>query len=338
MAEAITARARSGRADPTGPPVADTEQGDGRGSGVPANGRTEAGDPGTHAANGMAVDLREPALPEVPGLRLLEVPVDHIVPNPRQPRTVFDPEALAELASSLSEVGFLQPVVVRRIDDAPEPINDVTPRFELVAGERRWRAAAQASLAAIPVLVRETADDDLLRDALLENHRVQLNPLEEAAAYQQLLTDFRCTQEELAGRIGRSRPAVSNSLRLLRLPTAVQRRVAAGVLSAGHARALVTIEDPARADALATRVVAEGLSVRALEEIIALGDGGGGGGGEPKTTIPNRLAAAAGVGSRSALPERGRRHVGSSRYPGQGHRWWQRRAWTRQADHRVRWW
>lgn len=265
---------------PTGPPVADTEQGDGRGSGVPANGRTEAGDPGTHAANGMAVDLREPALPEVPGLRLLEVPVDHIVPNPRQPRTVFDPEALAELASSLSEVGFLQPVVVRRIDDAPEPINDVTPRFELVAGERRWRAAAQAGLAAIPVLVRETADDDLLRDALLENlHRVQLNPLEEAAAYQQLLTDFGCTQEELAGRIGRSRPAVSNSLRLLRLPTAVQRRVAAGVLSAGHARALVTIEDPARADALATRVVAEGLSVRALEEIIALGDGSGGGGG-----------------------------------------------------------
>ena len=159
-----------------------------------------------------------------------EIPVDHITPNPRQPRQVFDEESLAELVFSLGEVGLLQPIVVRPLGG---------DRFELVAGERRWRAAQQAGFVTIPAIVRETGDDVLLRDALLENlHRAQLNPLEEAAAYGQLLSDFGCTQEELAARIGRSRPQVSNTLRLLRLPAGVQRRVAAGVLSAGHARAL----------------------------------------------------------------------------------------------------
>lgn len=210
------------------------------------------------------VDLREDALMSVPGVKLRELATSDIVPNSRQPRSVFDEDALAELAESLQLVGFLQPVVVRPIADG----------YELVAGERRWRAAQLAGLDSVPALIRDTADDDLLRDALLENlHRVQLNPLEEAAAYQQLLEDFGCTQDELAKRVGRSRPAVSNSLRLLKLPSPVQRRVAAGVLSAGHARALVALEDPDQMEALATRVVAEQMSVRALEEAIALGDG-----------------------------------------------------------------
>ncbi len=165
-----------------------------------------------------------------------EIPVGHITPNPRQPRQVFEEESLAELVFSLREVGLLQPIVVRQIGKE---------RYELVAGERRWRAAQQAGFGTIPAIVRDTADDVLLRDALLENlHRAQLNPLEEAAAYGQLLNDFGCTQEQLAARIGRSRPQVSNTLRLLRLPTGVQRRVAAGVLSAGHARALLrTVEE-----------------------------------------------------------------------------------------------
>ena len=211
-----------------------------------------------------AVDLREDSLASVPGIALRELPIKDIVPNSRQPRSVFDEDALAELAESLQLVGFLQPVVVRPTVEG----------FELVAGERRWRAAQLAGLDTVPALIRQTADDDLLRDALLENlHRVQLNPLEEAAAYQQLLEDFGCTQDELAQRVGRSRPAVSNSLRLLKLPAPVQRRVAAGVLSAGHARALVALEDPDQMEALAARVVAEQMSVRALEEAIALGDG-----------------------------------------------------------------
>lgn len=210
------------------------------------------------------VDLRDDNLQQVPGVTLREIPIEDIVPNARQPRSVFDEDALAELAESLKLVGFLQPIVVRASDGG----------YELVAGERRWRAAQKAGFDVVPALIRQTADDDLLRDALLENlHRVQLNPLEEAAAYQQLLEDFGCTQDELAQRVGRSRPAVSNSLRLLKLPTAVQRRVAAGVLSAGHARALVALEDPEHMEALATRVVAEQMSVRALEEAIALGDG-----------------------------------------------------------------
>lgn len=204
-------------------------------------------------------------LAAVPGLTLLEVSTEAIATNPRQPRSVFDPDALDELATSLQQIGFLQPLVVR----------PATTGYELVAGERRLRAAQRAGLTTVPVLVRETPDSDLLRDALLENlHRVQLNPLEEASAYAQLLSDFGCTQEELATRLGRSRPAVTNALRLLRLPVGVQRRVAAGVLSAGHARALVALEDEEVVEALAARIVAEGLSVRAVEETIALGETG----------------------------------------------------------------
>jgi ParB family chromosome partitioning protein len=198
----------------------------------------------------------------VPGAVFAEIPVASIRPNARQPRTVFDEDALDELVGSIREVGVLQPVVVRAVDDG----------YELVMGERRWRAAQAAGLESIPAIIRETADADLLRDALLENlHRVQLNPLEEAAAYQQLLDDFGCTQEELATRIHRSRPQVSNTLRLLRLPPLVQRRVAAGVLSAGHARALLALPDAAAMERLAQRIVAEGLSVRAVEEVVALG-------------------------------------------------------------------
>jgi ParB family transcriptional regulator, chromosome partitioning protein len=200
----------------------------------------------------------------VPGAEFAELPLEAITPNPRQPRQSFDEEALTELAHSLREVGLLQPVVVRSV--GPQ-------RYELVMGERRWRAAQQAGLDRIPAIVRSTGDEDLLRDALLENlHRSELNPLEEAAAYDQLLQDFGCTHEELASRIGRSRPQISNTLRLLRLPPLVQRRLAAGVLSAGHARALLALEDHAAQERLAQRIVAEGLSVRAVEEIVALGD------------------------------------------------------------------
>lgn len=205
-----------------------------------------------------------PAPETVAGAYFEELPVDAITPNPRQPRQTFDEEALEELAASIREVGLLQPVIVRKVG---------ADRYELVMGERRWRATQHAGLSRIPAIVRETADDELLRDALIENlHREQLNPLEEAAAYQQLLDDFGATHEELARRIGRSRPHITNTLRLLNLPPAVQRRVAAGVLSAGHARALLSIDDPQRQEHLAHRIVAEGLSVRAVEEIIALGD------------------------------------------------------------------
>jgi ParB family chromosome partitioning protein len=198
----------------------------------------------------------------VQGATFRELEVGSIVPNPRQPRTHFDEEALEELAASLREVGLLQPVVVREV--GPE-------QYELVMGERRWRASQLAELTRIPAIVRETADDAMLRDALLENlHRQQLNPLEEAAAYEQLLKDFGATHEELAGRLGRSRSHVTNTIRLLGLSPAVQRRVAAGVLSAGHARALLSLRDPEAQDRLATRIVAENLSVRAVEEIVAL--------------------------------------------------------------------
>jgi ParB family chromosome partitioning protein len=197
----------------------------------------------------------------VPGAAFAELPIESIHPNPRQPRQVFDEDALAELSYSVREFGVLQPIVVRQ--DASG--------YELVMGERRLRAAAAAGLASIPAIVRSTADDAMLRDALLENvHRVQLNPLEEAAAYQQLLEEFGATHDELATRIGRSRPQVSNTIRLLNLPVPVQRRVAAGVLSAGHARALLGLEDPEQQDELAGRIVAEGLSVRATEELVAL--------------------------------------------------------------------
>jgi len=208
----------------------------------------------------------------VSGARYAEIALDDVTPNPRQPRTVFDEDALAELVHSIREIGLLQPIVVR---PAPEGEAGAHP-YELVAGERRWRAAREAGLDPIPAIIRDTADDVLLRDALLENlHRAQLNALEEAAAYQQMLDDFGCTQDELATRIGRSRPQVSNTLRLLRLPPAVQRRVAAGVLSAGHARALLALDDTEAMDRLATRIVAEGLSVRAVEEIVAVGEADG---------------------------------------------------------------
>lgn len=194
-----------------------------------------------------------------------ELPIGSVVPNERQPRQVFDPDALLELVHSIQQVGLLQPIVVRPLGGE---------QFELVMGERRWRAAREAGLSVIPAIVRRTADNDMLRDALLENlHRAELNPLEEAAAYGQLLDDFGCTHDELAQRVGRSRPQISNTLRLLKLSPAVQRRVAAGVLSAGHARALLGVDDPASADRLALRVVAEGLSVRALEEIVMMGPG-----------------------------------------------------------------
>ncbi len=206
-----------------------------------------------------------PDLVPVPGAEFAEVPVSSIQPNPRQPRTVFDDGELEELVASIREIGVLQPVVVRRVADA-------SGRFELVMGERRWRASQAAGLATIPAIIRETGDGDLLRDALLENlHRSALNPLEEAAAYRQLLDDFGCTHDQLATRIARSRPQISNTLRLLRLPPLVQRRVASGVLSAGHARALLGLSDGAEIERLAQRIVAEGLSVRATEEIVALG-------------------------------------------------------------------
>lgn len=211
-------------------------------------------------------------LATISGVRYAEIALADVRPNPRQPRTVFDEEALAELVYSIREIGLLQPIVVRPVPDAgPDG-----PHYELVAGERRWRASHEAGLDPIPAIVRETADDVLLRDALLENlHRSQLNALEEAAAYSQMLEDFGCTQDELATRIGRSRPQVSNTLRLLRLPTAVQRRVAAGVLSAGHARALLALDDTDAMDRLATRIVAEGLSVRTVEEMVSVGEADG---------------------------------------------------------------
>jgi len=201
-------------------------------------------------------------LAPVPGARFAELPVSSIVPNPKQPRHVFDEEALEELKVSIQEVGFLQPIVVREMGDG---------RYELVMGERRWRAAQAVGKDTIPAIVRDTRDDAMLRDALLENiHRANLNPLEEAAAYQQLLDEFGATHEDLAKRIGRSRPQSSNTIRLLNLPAPVQRRVAAGVLSAGHARALLGLEDSDAQEQLALRIVAEGLSVRATEELVSL--------------------------------------------------------------------
>ncbi|GAA4243896.1 ParB/RepB/Spo0J family partition protein [Dactylosporangium darangshiense] len=205
-------------------------------------------------------------LAPVPGARFAEIPVGAIAPNPKQPRQVFDEEAIEELKTSIQEVGFLQPIVVRELRET-----DGEKQYELVMGERRWRAAQALGRDAIPAIVRETRDDAMLRDALLENiHRANLNPLEEAAAYQQLLDEFGATHEELARRIGRSRPQISNTIRLLNLPAPVQRRVAAGVLSAGHARALLGLDDSEEQEQMATRIVAEGLSVRATEELVAL--------------------------------------------------------------------
>lgn len=219
-------------------------------------------------------------LAPVPGARFAEVPVGAIRPNPRQPRQVFDEDEMAELVHSIREIGVLQPIVVRPLSSGGEDrtgdatADGVEPcvEYELIMGERRWRASQQAGNDVVPAIVRETSDDDLLRDALLENlHRAQLNPLEEAAAYAQLLQDFGCTHDELAGRIGRSRPQISNTLRLMKLPPLVQRRLAAGVLSAGHARALLGLPDAAAMERLAQRIVAEGLSVRTVEEIVSMG-------------------------------------------------------------------
>jgi ParB family chromosome partitioning protein len=216
---------------------------------------TTAGD-----ASVGAPDSADPA-----GPRYLEIPVSQIRRNPRNPRTVFDEDAMVELAHSIREFGLLQPIVVR---DVPGD------GYELVMGERRWQAAQRAGLTTIAAIVRRTQDAEMLRDALLENiHRANLNPLEEAAAYQQLLEEFDVTQEELAARIGRSRPVISNTIRLLKLPIPVQRRVAAGVLSAGHARALLSLTDPEDQEQLAARIVAEGLSVRGTEEAVTLSRG-----------------------------------------------------------------
>ena len=230
--------------------------------------------PDTRADSHDAIDGEDDAadadasdLVPVPGARFAEIPVELIHPNPRQPRQVFDEEDISELAASIAEVGLLQPIVVRQVPTAPRE----EPRYELIMGERRLRASKEAGLETIPAVVRDTDDVDLLRDALLENlHRVQLNPLEEAAAYQQLLEDFQCTHAELSERIARSRSQISNTLRLMKLPPLVQRRLAANVISAGHARALLGLPNAAEMERLAQRVVAEGLSVRATEELVAL--------------------------------------------------------------------
>ena len=251
-----------------------------------------------------------------------EIDPSAIEPNPRQPRQVFDEEALAELVHSIREFGLMQPIVVRAVADAA---TGAPSRYQLVMGERRWRAAQQAGLATIPAIVRETADDNLLRDALLENiHRVQLNPLEEAAAYQQLLDEFDVTHDELAARIGRSRPVITNMIRLLRLPIAVQRRVAAGVLSAGHARALLSLEaGPEAQEELAARIVAEGLSVRATEEAVTLAN---------RSDAKPPDAAAPQADPDAGPPRRRRAAVEHLRHPGDG----QPRQAQRQDRRRVR--
>jgi ParB family transcriptional regulator, chromosome partitioning protein len=248
--------------------MAQQKRGLGKGLGALIPAAPAAGEPGSRgtglwapaglapaaAAQGMATDGEA---------YFQEIAIGAITPNPRQPRQNFDEDALEELAASIREVGLLQPVVVRPV---------MPGRFELVMGERRWRACQHAGLDRVPAIVRGTPDDDLLREALMENlHREQLNPLEEAAAYQQLLDDFDATHDELARKVGKSRPHISNTIRLLQLPPPVQRRVAAGVLSAGHARALLSLVNPQEQDHLAHRIVAEGLSVRAVEEIVALG-------------------------------------------------------------------
>ena len=205
-----------------------------------------------------------------------EVAISAISPNPRQPRTHFDPAALNELIASIKEIGILQPPVVRQ----------TTPgKYELIMGERRFRAAKAAGLKTIPVIIRQTPDNELLREALIENiHRSQLNALEEAAAYSQLLTDFNCTHDELAQKLGRSRPLISNTIRLMNLPTSVQQKLASGVLSAGHARALLGLSDAGAIEKLASRIVTEGLSVRATEEIISSGAPKGQSAKKPKQT------------------------------------------------------
>lgn len=264
---------------PTGPADVDAMPKMGAAAADVVLGGAPSAAPSAEGAAGVNGGTNAAAEAEVMGAVYREVDPATIEPNPRQPRQVFDDEALSELVHSIREFGLMQPIVVRELPGQPG-------RYQLVMGERRWRASQEAGLSAIPAIVRETADDNLLRDALLENiHRVQLNPLEEAAAYQQLLDEFEVTHDELAARIGRSRPVITNMIRLLRLPIPVQRRVAAGVLSAGHARALLALEAGAEAqEELATRIVAEGLSVRATEEAVTLANRSG----EPTPTAPRR--------------------------------------------------
>jgi len=265
---------------PTAPPPVSVATGAG-GGGTATNERDRDLDNAPAATPGATP---APEFAAVPGASFAELPVERIHANAKQPRQVFDEDALAELTHSIREFGVLQPVVVREDEDG----------YELVMGERRLRAATAAGLDTIPAIVRSTNDDAMLRDALLENiHRAQLNPLEEAAAYQQLLEEFGTTHEELARRIGRSRPQVSNTIRLMNLPLAVQRRVAAGVLSAGHARALLSLDDADQQDELAGRIVAEGLSVRATEELVALAQRGGMQKKQPRSTPARRITAPA---------------------------------------------
>lgn len=251
------------------PPLAAREGTDHAWSGAGSTGSENgtvpaAGDSTSTQSSGGTPEAGSPPVDTLAGAYYADVPVTQISPNPRQPRRFFEEEAMAELVHSVKEVGLLQPVVVRRSGEET---------YELIMGERRWRATQQAGLDTIPAIVRQTGDDDLLRDALLENlHRSELNPLEEAAAYQQLLEDFGCTHDQLAARIGRSRPQITNTIRLLKLSPPVQRRVAAGVLSAGHARTLLSVDNGDIQDRLAGRVIAEGISVRGLEEIVAVGD------------------------------------------------------------------
>jgi ParB family chromosome partitioning protein len=243
-------------------------------------------EPGSQSRGGAEPALQEDhGLQAVPGATLTSIPLTDIVPNRAQPRSEFDEQALEELTHSIREFGVFQPVVVRPIEPASA---EGEPRYELIMGERRFRAAGRAGLAEIPAIIRSTADEHMLRDALLENlHRAELNPLEEASAYQQLLSDFGITQEQLAERIGRSRPQISNTIRLLKLPEAVQVRVAAGVLSAGHARAILSLDGDAEAmQRLADKVVNEGLSVRAAE--LAAGQA-------PRSSAARRRPKAGGV-------------------------------------------
>lgn len=269
--------------DETAPPAGRSE------SRSPLEDKTAGGKSG-EKSGGKGPD--DEGLLPVPGATFAELPVEIIVPNPRQPRQVFDEDDITELAASIKEVGLLQPIVVRRVDDE----DGRAESYELVMGERRLRAAKEAGLETIPAVVRYTEDQDLLRDALLENlHRVQLNPLEEAAAYHQLLEDFDCTHAELSKRIARSRSQISNTLRLMKLPPLVQRRLAAGVLSAGHARALLGLPDAAAMERLAQRIVAEGLSVRVTEELVALYD-------EPRAQDARRPAAGSRTRRSAPLP------------------------------------
>jgi ParB family chromosome partitioning protein len=276
---------RTGTTDTAGAGTAtatlEAPEGDGDASGQGRDGVDgAAADP--DGANGSTTTAQQSTddLPDglapVPGVSYGEIPIEQIRPNPRQPRSVFDEDDMAELVHSIREIGVLQPIVIRPIPagQGPDQLDSAAEgvRYELIMGERRWRASQEAGKATVPAIVKETEDDDLLRDALLENlHRSELNALEEAAAYQQLLEDFGCTHDELASRIGRSRPQISNTLRLLKLPPLVARRVAAGVLSAGHARALLGLPDGAAMERVAQRIVAEGLSVRNVEELVAVG-------------------------------------------------------------------